>query len=356
MSEGTSAYSRIAGWYYNDSRGPGSGVPYNGNEGDIWVSNGIRLNEDNQLVAHCYIQRCNIADPWGGDWTDLLNEDFTASIGFDTEYTLSIEYTGSKFLLKCNDETYQYDVTSARHPPFKPQRELRSRVYAGPGEPGFLSADFDDVYAITDGTPIRVPDDVATIQGAIDIAEDGDTILVAPGTYVENIDFLGRPVTVRSEAGPDSTTISSSGGGVVQFENGETQATLLKGFTLDYGIDIFNSSPRIENCILFGGVAHGGGAGTIYENASPTLSNCIISGGNAQVGGAFDIIDSSASFVNCIFFGNSASADGGGLYTDNSSVTVTNCTFWGEHGDRIWRWNLLRELFFTKRYQHHSVE
>ena len=38
---------------------------------------------------------------------------------------------------------------------------------------------------------IHVPDDFETIQGGIDEAEDGDTVLVQPGEYVENIDFDG---------------------------------------------------------------------------------------------------------------------------------------------------------------------
>ncbi len=52
---------------------------------------------------------------------------------------------------------------------------------------------------------IQVPLGSPTIQGAIDIAANGDTILVAPGTYVENIDFRGKAITVTSKAGPEMT-------------------------------------------------------------------------------------------------------------------------------------------------------
>ena len=45
----------------------------------------------------------------------------------------------------------------------------------------------------------RVPGDFSTIQAAINAAQTGDTVRVAPGIYVENINFLGKAIAVVSE-------------------------------------------------------------------------------------------------------------------------------------------------------------
>ncbi|MCZ6810431.1 MAG: hypothetical protein O7D97_00375, partial [Planctomycetota bacterium] len=62
-----------------------------------------------------------------------------------------------------------------------------------------------------------------SIQTAIDNAAGGDEIVVAPGTYFEAIDFIGKAITVYSISGPAVTTID--GGGVefhvVQCVSGE---------------------------------------------------------------------------------------------------------------------------------------
>ena len=83
---------------------------------------------------------------------------------------------------------------------------------------------------------IHVPGDQPTIQAGIDAAVNGDTVLVAPGTYVEYIDFKGKAITVTSELGPDVTVIDGNQAGrVVTFNSGEGLDSVLEGFTITNG-------------------------------------------------------------------------------------------------------------------------
>jgi len=146
VSAGASGITRIAGYYHNES-----GPPYNGFENDVWVSCRIVLSENHNLTGWCGLWRHDNSDPWGPG-TELFRQDFPTPSAFDTEHNLSIEQKGSTFFFKFNNETYQYGVNTPMHEPSGGQkRYLQSRVYADPGESGYIKTNFDDVYVYAPG-------------------------------------------------------------------------------------------------------------------------------------------------------------------------------------------------------------
>jgi hypothetical protein len=95
---------------------------------------------------------------------------------------------------------------------------------------------------------IHVPADTSTIQGGINLATHGDTVLVADSTYIENINFKGKAITLASHylIDGDSTHIDSTiidgsqnshpdSGSVVYFISGEDTTSILYGFTITGG-------------------------------------------------------------------------------------------------------------------------
>jgi len=184
---------------------------------------------------------------------------------------------------------------------------------------------------------LHVPQDYPAIQQAIAAAADGDTVLVAPGTYVEQIDFLGKAITVASSSGAKATTIDSQGaegwpdfpqGTVVRMIQGEGAGSVLSGFTVT-GVDQVgpsaipgiwcSASPTIRDCIVTGN--HGGGGG-IRGNA--LVDHCTISNNTATPYGDGGGLYGRPTIVDSTITGNHSGGRGGGLYaTGPCSVTNT---------------------------------
>ena len=88
-----------------------------------------------------------------------------------------------------------------------------------------------------------MPEDYSTIQAAIDVSADQDTVMVSPGFYQENISFNGKDIVVSStyDISQDSLIIGSTiingnaNGSVALFSDGETNSAVLQGFTLQGG-------------------------------------------------------------------------------------------------------------------------
>ena len=180
---------------------------------------------------------------------------------------------------------------------------------------------------------INVPADQPTIQDAIKLASTGDVVLVAPGTYSENINFLGKAITVKSSGGAKVTIID---GGkvapVATFAAGETSKSVLQGFTLQNGSSTFNSqydgggvyisgsSPRIVGNMIQNNTACNAGGGIAAEFSSARIQGNVIrnnsqagcsggtGGGGINIGGAGSVVVIGNHIVN-----NSWGSSGGGI-------------------------------------------
>jgi|GEM_PF-1754270 len=179
------------------------------------------------------------------------------------------------------------------------------------------------------GATIYVPDDHLTIQEAINASADDDLIIVKPGTYIENINFGGRRITLRSEQGPRLTIIDGNyNGSVVTFNQGEGPNSMLDGFKITYGnnsvdgggIHCVNTSPTITNNIISSNIGHKGGGISVYRG-DPIIRNNVISDNLAYTGGGIRVEDSSCHVHNNLFYLNVANAHGGGIYVNFNAST-----------------------------------
>ncbi|MHC4528332.1 MAG: right-handed parallel beta-helix repeat-containing protein, partial [Planctomycetota bacterium] len=221
---------------------------------------------------------------------------------------------------------------------------------------------------------LSVPGQYPTIQAAIDAADDNDVIIVAQGTYYENIDFGGKSITVISTDPNDpnvvgGTVIDANGSGtVVTFPDAASAVCVLSGFTVTDGnssgngggILCRNGAISINNCIITGNSAAENGGGIASGSAELTLAGCTFSqntaygsgdGGGGMFteygrlmltdcrfsengaansnGGGIHSKEGELELTDCTFSSNWAWEEGGGIATDYETMTVTNCTFSG---------------------------
>ena len=212
---------------------------------------------------------------------------------------------------------------------------------------------------------VRVTSENPSIQSAIDIVDDGDIILVDPGVYIGQINFLDKNFTLASLIynglnGEDSERSILDGNGlgsVVTINGGQDQSTILLGFVIKNG-----------NSTDYGG-------GILIEDSSPTIDRNVIhhnqAGSCGGYGGGIAIMGDSYPYIFANeIYDNSVSGEcdcdcyfGGGIYVDidswpviGGSMTLGNVLFdnQADTGNQLYRDYGSDTISWTPIYAHHN--
>ena len=131
---------RIGGYFYNSLHGPGS---YNGKEGNMWAQVGLHLDDLGALKAMAVISVA--IDAAGSTFSTVWVQDFPTTILFDTDYILSINYSGTAFTFSCGADAINYTIGTPTYEPNPYVRIIESVVWLDPGESGYLKGRIDNV-------------------------------------------------------------------------------------------------------------------------------------------------------------------------------------------------------------------
>jgi len=305
------------------------------------------------LDAHCFglhthlytfndLSGADLAPTWGWRYGKGIGNDV---FGYGNPYTtISLSDLLGAHVIPPTGESLYVDDDSPSDP--------------GPGNP--LISD-----PLGDGSLLHPYD---SIQEAIDVAADGNTIIVQPGTYTgfgnRDIDFKGLAITVRS-TDPNNpnvvaaTVIDCQGNELEHhrgfyFHSSEDSDSILDGLTITNGYTSGNwpndsgggifcnmASPTIKNCVISRNKASNRGGGLTVYKSNLTVINCTFNSNNSEDlvggtyawGGAVYIEDGSISFIQCTFSKNFATVYGGAITTYDSDINVTNCTFYGNQAN-----------------------
>lgn len=217
---------------------------------------------------------------------------------------------------------------------------------------------------------INVPSQHSTIQAGINASTNGDTVLVQPGIYMENINFRGKKIVLTSlfyQNGNlsfiQSTVINGSNpqnpdtGSCVIINNNEDSTTVLQGFTLtggtgtkwtdEHGAGLFRegggiliqySNPVIQNNIITGnsaitgGVFSTGGGGVRIGDSYPRFLNNVVSNNTGRYGAGIVLNYTGGEYKNNVIFKNYGSLEfgaGSGIWINGfftRTISIINNT------------------------------
>ncbi|MBM4116415.1 hypothetical protein FJ251_01550 [bacterium] len=241
-------------------------------------------------------------------------------------------------------------------------------------------------YLASNPTRFQFPTDFADLQEAVDFCDDGDTLIVLPGTYnlptdeygIPGLDLGNKAICMQSLSGPQVTVLQHGSIGLLMQANDDLT---IRGLTIAdcdvavscyglgaprfedviiedsgalpdalYALDsaafsCWGSSPQLVNVLFRNndgrqeGELTQGGAVYCSGNAAPQFFGCRFENNIGVMGGAIYLQDASPIFINSQFIGNQAAplytynerwtwdAYGGAIYCEGGAPSFIYCSF-----------------------------
>jgi hypothetical protein len=192
----------------------------------------------------------------------------------------------------------------------------------------------------------HLPGDHATLQGCIDAIADGDTVIVAPGTYTgpgnRDIHTNGKSVTVIGEAGAETTIFDAEQTTLFFTFSTENETTRIEGLTLRNGhshlggavyieISVAGTGPSFANCRFIANRSSSSGGAVLNEgDALVRFTRCHFEENSAPRGAILDwgFLNSDVRLEDCILARNTGSFLGGAISEQGSgALNLTRCYF-----------------------------
>lgn len=186
---------------------------------------------------------------------------------------------------------------------------------------------------------IHVPGDQPTIQAGLEIAVDGDTVLLACGTYNENSITMKSGVCLRSESGNPACATLEGGAPILRCD-GVAATTHIEGIAFRGAtqaiVCVNQSRPRFVDCDFVDNSASEGAA-VFLEYSYPEFQRCRFTGNSASVRGACVFYQGNGdadltgplNFYDCEFAQNTAAGAAvlSAGWWRGPSVSFTDCLF-----------------------------
>ena len=189
---------------------------------------------------------------------------------------------------------------------------------------------------------LNVPEDYKTIQGAIDAASDGDTIMIAAGNYPPGEDgfYLVEDTAVSfiGETNADGSPAVILGGALA-FNGQGTSQIFVENMKME-SLALYDCTADVTNCYMVEG--HGDFAGVLINQAQGTLRNCRIADGDSDFfpGGVFmtaqmedaEILENDVDFIDCVIENNTGGcpvfgcSSNAGVRIENGIVDFVGCS------------------------------